>query len=218
MIEPGGRARASPRYGKGATEGATLDADDFAAQVAGHYARLVRAVTVVCGDRGLAEDAVQEALVRAWERLDAGVTLRSLPDWVAVVAMNHTRSTFRRRSAEGRARERLAARPAPGGDRSHEDVDGAAAVHALLAELPRRQREVAALHYVLDLDVATVADHLGLSDGAVKNALFHARARLRAAVGQDGGIAAAPGGTGPSAAADATPGEPGSTIRGADHG
>jgi DNA-directed RNA polymerase specialized sigma24 family protein len=56
------------------------------------YPRLVAAIALVCQSRPAAEDAVQEALVRAWERGEVG----SLPAWVSAVAMNLARSSLRR--------------------------------------------------------------------------------------------------------------------------
>ena len=44
--------------------------------------------------------------------------------------------------------------------------------------LPERQREVVVLHYLLDMDVSTIAATVERSVGAVKNALFHGRASL----------------------------------------
>ena len=51
-------------------------------------------------------------------------------------------------------------------------------VHAAVLALPRRQREVVVLHYLLDEDTPTIASICGISEGAVRNALFHARAAL----------------------------------------
>ena len=68
------------------------------------YPRLVAAVTLVCDSRAAAEDAVQEALARAWER---GEQIDSLPAWVTTVSLNLARSGVRRVIAERRARRRL---------------------------------------------------------------------------------------------------------------
>ncbi len=51
-----------------------------------------------------------------------------------------------------------------------------------LRRLPHRQREVAVLHYLMDLPVADIAALVGLSEGGVKNALFHARHALATAL------------------------------------
>ncbi|MEX1264841.1 MAG: sigma factor [Actinomycetota bacterium] len=68
------------------------------------YARLVNAVALVSGSFAAAEDAVQEAIVRAWTSRES---IESPAAWVAVVAMNLSRSAWRRTFAERKARERL---------------------------------------------------------------------------------------------------------------
>jgi sigma-70-like protein len=79
--------------------------------IAGDYRRLVAGLTRLAGDRGTAEEAVQEAMAQAWERSDRGEHIESLTGWVAVVATNLLRSAFRRRLLERRARCDLANGP-----------------------------------------------------------------------------------------------------------
>jgi RNA polymerase sigma-70 factor (ECF subfamily) len=137
------------------------------------YPRLVGAVALVTGDLASAEDAVQEAIVRAWERNDRGEQIASLDRWVAAVAMNVSRSRLRRLRVERLARPRLTEPSwieAPTGDR----LDVARA----LAALPRRQREVTVLRYFLDMTTAEIADEMRTSEGTVKSQLFKARAHL----------------------------------------
>ena len=144
------------------------------------YPRLVAAVALTSGSRPAAEDAVQEALLRAWERSEKGDEIDSLEAWVTTVALNLARSGLRRLRSERRARSRLArsavAEP-PAADRI--DVDRA------LAALPRRQREVAVLRYYLQLSTAEVASALELEEGTVKSTLFRARAALARSLGID---------------------------------
>jgi RNA polymerase sigma-70 factor (ECF subfamily) len=52
-------------------------------------------------------------------------------------------------------------------------------VLAALRSLPERQRQAVVLHYLTDCPVATVAEVMGVSEGAVKAHLFKARAALR---------------------------------------
>lgn len=138
---------------------------------------MVAGLTLLAGSQPAAEDAVQEALARAWERSDRGERIETLKAWVTVVATNLLRSRWRRILAEQRARRRLTdllAAPAdsPAGDR----LDVFEAVRAL----PPRQREVVVLRYYLDLTLADVARTVHSSEGAVKNALHHARRTLAA--------------------------------------
>jgi RNA polymerase sigma-70 factor, ECF subfamily len=142
------------------------------------YPRLVAAIALTSGSRPAAEDAVQEALIRAWGRSDKGEEIDSLEGWVTTVALNLARSGLRRLRSERRARVRLTdstVDETPTGDRV--DVDRA------LAMLPRRQREVAVLRYYLQLDTREVASALHLEEGTVKSTLFRARAALAAALG-----------------------------------
>ena len=144
------------------------------------YPRLVAAVALACGSRPAAEDAVQEALLRAWERSEKGEEIESLEGWVTTVALNLARSGLRRIRSERRARARLGTSGVgepPTADRI--DVDRA------LATLPRRQREVAVLRYYLQLDTREVASVLGLNEGTIKSTLFRARVALAEALGID---------------------------------
>jgi RNA polymerase sigma-70 factor, ECF subfamily len=138
-----------------------------------HYSRLVGAVSLVTGDLASAEDAVQEAIVRAWERTERGDQIEALDRWVAAVALNLSRSRLRRLRVERLARPRLAASSQLEG-LSGERID---VVHALAA-LPRRQREVAVLRYYLDLSTAEIATEMRTSEGTVKSQLSKARAHL----------------------------------------
>lgn len=145
--------------------------------VARDYQRVLRAVTAVCGDRHRAEDAVQEAIVDAWaKRRDVD----DLAGWVTVAAMNRSRSRWRSRAAERRAIERLA-RLDPRGPAVSEPLPDQR-LAAALAKLPRAQREIVALHYLIDLSVASVAESLGIAEGTVKAQLHRGRAALREAL------------------------------------
>jgi RNA polymerase sigma factor (sigma-70 family) len=143
------------------------------------YPRLVAAVALVAGSRDAAEDAVQEALARAWERSDRTRPIESLPAWVTRVALNLSRSRLRRVRAERRAIGRLPRiETTVADDGSRPDVERA------LAALPRRQREVTVLHYYLGMDVREIAATLGVSDGTVKTQLFRARRALATSLGE----------------------------------
>jgi len=138
------------------------------------YPRLVNAVALVAGDRQSAEDAVQEALARAWIRSERGEEIASLPNWVAAVALNLSRSTWRRRLAERRARARVSPTPGATDPGPAERID----VERALRALPRRQREVAVLRLVLEVSTEESATLLGISEGTVKSSLSAARASL----------------------------------------
>lgn len=147
------------------------------------YTRVVGAVALITGDHASAEDAVQAALVKAWDRRDE--PLDRLAGWITVVASNEARSARRRRASETRAIERVvASTPTPP---SAEPTPPDDELASALAALPKRERQAALLHYALDLSVADVASLLGVTDGTVKTLLSRARGHLAAALDQSHG-------------------------------
>jgi RNA polymerase sigma-70 factor, ECF subfamily len=142
------------------------------------YPRVVAAVALVCGSRPTAEDAVQEALLRAWERSEKGEEIESLNAWVTTVSLNLARSGLRRLRSERRARAKLhGSRLAEPLSSDRIDVERA------LSSLPRRQREAVVLRYYLQLDTREVGQALGINEGTVKSTLSRARAALAGRLG-----------------------------------
>lgn len=171
----------------GVTEGARrtspgvqrVSSDDFVAFCHTHHGRLVLAVEGYCGQRPLAEDVVQEALVRCAERWDHVGRLESPAAWAFRVACNLANSTFRRQRAERRAHGRLAADPR----HHHDNHDGAELREALrdaLATLSPRQRSAVLLRFVVGLTPDEASSVLETSPGSVRVLTHRGVARLRA--------------------------------------
>lgn len=139
------------------------------------YPRIVGSVSAICGSRASAEDSVQEALLRAWERSERGEQIASLGAWVTTVALNLSRNRLRHLAVEWRARRQVADRA----DRTTEGPDGSRVdiAHALMS-LPRRQREAIVLHYYLGYDIAGVSDVMQAPPGTIKSLLSRARSTL----------------------------------------
>ena len=146
----------------------------FAAFVAEAGPRLLRGAYLLTGDRLLAEDALQDALARAflrWSRID------SPEAYVRRALVNGQRSAWRRR----RVAERLTpVTPEAGAQSDHADdsvrVD---AVARALQALTARERSVLVLRYWHDLSEAAVADELGIALGTVKSTAHRALGKLR---------------------------------------
>ena len=165
----------------------TVPGDSIAQRIAAfadeEHARVVAAVTLCCGSTTEAADAVVDALGHAWERLDAGEPIDNLAAWVTRAATNQVRSRFRHLSVVRRTRHLVARddlRPDPAAE-SIDRVDLARAIGGLT----KRQQQVLALHYGLDLPVAEVAEQLGVAAGTVKATLHQARAALAEQLGTD---------------------------------
>lgn len=136
------------------------------------------ALTLYCGDAGVAEELAQDALVRCREKW-AHVAGADRPGAYAHrVAINLANSRFRRHRAERRAMRRAGEQVSE----AHHDPCGAdgLAVRSAVSSLPQRQREVIVRRFFLDEDVATVADAMGLAPGSVRSATSRALKALRA--------------------------------------
>lgn len=153
--------------------------DRYAKAVYNHGFRLT-------ADWALADDVVSATFLQAWrmrERIEAdGGSLRP---WLLGIATNISRNLRR-----GDRRYRAAALACTGLDQvtaDHADVtDGRiddarrlAAAMAVLAALPRADREVFTLCVWEQLDYATVARALGVPVGTVRSRLSRAREKIR---------------------------------------
>lgn len=134
----------------------------------------LRAVTVIVGSPGLAEDQVAEAFAKAWASWRK-VSRHPAPQaWVVRAALNTGASWWRRwRSRELPLADHDLPSPAEQGD----GLD--AALLAALRRRPSRQREVIALRIFLDLDTDTIARQLGIEPGTVRMHLSRGVAALR---------------------------------------
>jgi RNA polymerase sigma-70 factor (ECF subfamily) len=133
-----------------------------------------RAAAAIAGDRGLGEDAVQDAFAKAVRKRRTYQGRGSLEAWVWRIVVNAARDAHRHRQPF------VAFRAASG-------EDGTARAGGNEAELPfelltDRQREVLFLHYYADLDYETIAAALEISPGTVGATLSTARGALRRAL------------------------------------
>jgi RNA polymerase sigma-70 factor (sigma-E family) len=145
-----------------------------------HGASLVRLGYFLTSDRGLAEEAVQDAYVslyRNWDSLrDRSATL----PYLRAVVVNRCRSAHRSRARTVRATEPLTPELAslPGADTEAVAHDEARRIATGVQELPTRQREVVVCRYYLDLTERQTAELLEISVGSVKKHASRALARL----------------------------------------
>jgi RNA polymerase sigma-70 factor (ECF subfamily) len=128
-----------------------------------------------------AAEAVQEALLRAWQRRSSWREHADAVSWMYGIAMNVVRE-FRRRRARSRPADvdlDLLAGAAEGGLRS----DELNALAAALGKLPPRQREAVACRFLRQMSVRETAETMGCAEGTVKAAVFAALAAMRETLG-----------------------------------
>lgn len=146
---------------------------EYTAFVRAASGSLTRTAWLLTGDADLAAELVQEALVKtylAWRRVRHGEAAA----YARRVLVNLNIDRWRRRPATP-SQDLDRAVPS----RAEQVVDDRDEVARMLATLPPQQRRVIVLRYYNDLSEADVADHLGISVGAVKSAASRGLATLR---------------------------------------
>lgn len=145
------------------------------------YRRLVVQLYAVTGNALEAEDLVQEAFVRA---VSAGRRMQHVDNpeaWLRTVAINLHRKRWRRRRSFARISQRIAVpTDLPG-------MDEHLVVIKALRQLPEGQRQALALHYLADMQLADIAETLGVATGTVKSRLSRGRAGMAVLLAEEAG-------------------------------
>lgn len=149
------------------------------------YERSFRTACLILGNRADAEEAVQEAFLRAWRfRSSIGSGAARRP-WLYRIVVNACNSKLRqgiphrdRRAGDASLSERPDDRGTPDELASRGSTD--AQVLAALADLPLHLREVVVLRYYVELSEREIATAIGRRPGTVKSRLHEARERLAA--------------------------------------
>jgi len=147
----------------------------------------------LCGDRSLAEDLVQETLLRAWRFMDSLRDAGSVKAWLITTlkrehARLYERKRLRRSDVDVLA---LADTAAEGPDSSAEIAE----LRQRILALESQYREPLALQVVLGYSVAEIAEVMEISQSAVMTRLFRARKQVMAEA--DTSQATQPGGATP---------------------
>jgi RNA polymerase sigma-70 factor (sigma-E family) len=155
----------------------------FVEFVAARSSALQRAAYLMVGDVGLAQDLVQEALVKTcgvWPRLrDTGAAEAYARKVITTTAI----AWFRRRAwSVERSSGQPPDTPAPG---HADDVTVRAWLWHCLLQLPPRQRVAIVLRYYEDLSEAQTAEAMNCAVGTVKSQVSAGLAKLRALVGDE---------------------------------
>ncbi|MDQ6807213.1 MAG: sigma-70 family RNA polymerase sigma factor [Actinomycetota bacterium] len=149
-----------------------------------YSARAFRIARSVCHDRGVAEDAVQEAFVSIFKNRTSYRSQRgTVAAWVLMVVLSRAIDVSRAQARHATRRasdDALAVLPAPGdvADQAGARVD-AVSVRSALAALPDAQREAITLAYYGELTHTEIAERLGVPFGTVKGRIRLGMNKLR---------------------------------------
>ena len=143
-----------------------------------HYTSLLRLAVVMLGSREAAEDAVQDAFVALHKNWRSVRDPKAAETYLRSAVLNRCRSWMRRQVTQRSVRPLMLVRTE---QQSAEDTtlvrEGVGSLVALMRTLPRRQREVLACRFVLELSIAETARLLEIGEGSVK---AHAHRGLQA--------------------------------------
>jgi RNA polymerase sigma-70 factor (ECF subfamily) len=153
--------------------------------VRAYQVRAVRAAALITHDSALAEDIVQAAFIRAYERIHQFDEARPFGPWFLRSVVNDAvKAATRRRpftSLDLPPADESAALvdAAPGPEALIEQAETQQAVWQALGQLPPEQRAAIVLKYYLGLSEAEIAAGQDCPPGTVKWRLHSARDRLR---------------------------------------
>jgi RNA polymerase sigma-70 factor (ECF subfamily) len=131
----------------------------------------------VVGCRDTAEEAAQEAIVRAWRHRSSCRQPDQPFGWLRRIARNEAVRVASRQPNEVLVDEPLAS--PNGGSMDDEALENRLLFSGILGTLSEADQELARLRYYEDLTCAKLAEHFGLSEATVKVRLHRLRRRLR---------------------------------------
>jgi RNA polymerase sigma-70 factor, ECF subfamily len=156
------------------TEGAALDRADFEGLVQAEHPRLYGALWLITRDRGEAEDVMQEAFLRVWERWDRVGAMDDPAGYLYRTALNVYRQRIRRASVAVR---RAIGLGAPRDELA--EVETHDLVLRALGRLTPRQRVSVVLVDLLDYSSKEAAQLMGIKAATVRVLASQARSALR---------------------------------------
>jgi len=152
-----------------------------------HAAALLSyALRLTAGDRGRAEDIVQETLLRAWRHIGALDEARgSRRAWLVTVARNVAVDAHRARAARPREVADDVLAVVPGADEVERALDRILVSEALAALSPEHRAVIVETYY-RGRSVSDAAAVLGIPAGTVKSRTYYALRALRLALTERG--------------------------------
>jgi RNA polymerase sigma-70 factor (ECF subfamily) len=156
------------------------DTSAFDAFYTGTSRRVLHQMYAMTGNLADAQELVQEAYARAWQRWSAVSTYDDPEAWVRTVAWRLAASRWRK--AKNGVTAML--RHGPAEHTPEPSVDNVALVTAL-RQIPEAQRRTIVLHHLVGRSVAEVAHEMHVPEGTVKARLSRGRAALAALLTDD---------------------------------
>ena len=131
----------------------------------------------LCRDKAIAEDVVQEAMLRAWKSLDALRDDAAARPWLLTIVRRENARYFERKRIETVDIDNLtASQAALIAEQPDEELDD---MRQAIYELDDDYREPLVLQVLMGYSTNEIAEQMGLKQGAVLTRLHRARAKLK---------------------------------------
>lgn len=144
--------------------------------------RLYRATKAILKDDAEAEDAMQEAYIHAFVKLDQFAGEAKFSTWLTKIAIYEALGRLRRRKRQEEVPDTMKSRENP--ERTAYNSELRAAIEAAVQKLPPIYRAVFVLREIEELTGAETAACLGITEETVKTRLHRARMLLRSRMAQ----------------------------------
>lgn len=151
--------------------------------VAVFHADMYRYAAWLCRDKAIAEDVVQEALLRAWKSLDALREDGAAKHWLLTIVRRENARYFERRRLETVDIDNLtASQEALLAEAPNEELE---ALREAIYELDDDYREPLVLQVLMGYSTTEIGELMGLKQGAVLTRLHRARLKLKEKVADE---------------------------------
>ena len=169
------------------------DREAFAILARSHGDRMYAIAQRILRDSGLAEDALQGALVTAWRELPALRDVDRFAAWINRLLVHECYAESRKRTRISASIRVLPAEGPAAPDDIHSIVDRDELERGF-RRLPEDQRALLVLRHYVGLEPAEIAETMGIPAGTVRSRLHYAHRAMRAALEADERASAAASG------------------------
>ena len=159
----------------------TEDRDAFRSIVEQHGRVLFGTAYLMTRDRGLAEDAVQEALLKAWQKLPSLRLNGNLKSWLVRIVINEVKQQWRKKHLLEVSLEEAKeiSSGLPGIETAIIGAEERRTLREAVKMLPDNQKEILVLRYFAEFTIPEIAKATGCREGTVKSRLSRGTERLK---------------------------------------
>jgi RNA polymerase sigma-70 factor (ECF subfamily) len=141
--------------------------------------RIYRLAWSMLGDPSEAQDAVQEVLIRLWDKRNSLEQVRNMEAFAVTITKNHCTDRLRKIRAVPLEHDEQRVSNHPDPEERMEASDSAQLIYQLMQQLPQQQRLVMHLRDIEQLDYTEIESCTGMNNEAIRTNLSRARKKIR---------------------------------------